>query len=64
MTDLTANEDLDALSAELLAKVADAGDEAALEQLRVETLGKKGVITLRMASLGQVDPAARGRAGQ
>ena len=64
MTDLTANEDLDALRAELLTKVADAGDEAALEQLRVETLGKKGVITLRMASLGQVAPERRRDVGQ
>src|SRR5271154_3901973 len=63
MTDLTTN-DLNALSAELLKKVADAADEAALEQLRVETLGKKGVITLRMASLGQVDPAKRREVGQ
>ena len=64
MTDLTANEDLDALRAELLTKVADAGDEAALEQVRVETLGKKGVITLRMASLGQVAPERRREVGQ
>ncbi len=64
MTDLTANDDLGALSAELLRKVADAGDEAALEQVRVETLGKKGVITLRMASLGQVAPERRREVGQ
>ena len=62
MTDLT--DDLGALSAELLKRVADAGDEAALEQVRVETLGKKGVVTLRMASLGQVAPEKRREVGQ
>ena len=43
MTDLTANDDLDALRAQLLDRVAQTSDEAALEQIRVETLGKKGV---------------------
>jgi phenylalanyl-tRNA synthetase alpha chain len=64
MTDISATDDLQALRAELLDRIENAGDEAALEQVRVETLGKKGVITLRMASLGQVDPARRREVGQ
>ena len=64
MTDLNANDDLDALRAQLLDRIAQAGDEAALEQIRVETLGKKGVITLRMASLGLVAPELRREVGQ
>jgi len=64
MTDISATDDLLALRAELLKRIENAGDEAALEQVRVETLGKKGLITLRMASLGQVDPARRREVGQ
>ncbi|HTJ64004.1 MAG TPA: phenylalanine--tRNA ligase subunit alpha [Alphaproteobacteria bacterium] len=61
---MTDTDDLGALRAELLAKIAATSDEATLEQLRVETLGKKGVITLRMASLGQVAPELRREVGQ
>ena len=63
MTDPT-SDDMALLRADLLKKVAEAGDETALEQVRVDALGKKGVITLRMASLGQVDPAIRREVGQ
>src|ERR1700761_9212757 len=61
---MTDTEDLQALRAELLTRIENAGDEAALEQVRVETLGKKGVVTQRMASLGQVAPELRREAGQ
>src|ERR1700760_3081632 len=61
---MTDTDDLGALRAELLEKIAAASDEAALEQVRVETLGKKGVVTLRMASLGQVAPELRREVGQ
>jgi phenylalanyl-tRNA synthetase alpha chain len=64
MTDPTANDDLDMLRADLLARVAAAADESALEQIRVEALGKKGVITVRMGALGSVDPNRRKEVGQ
>jgi phenylalanyl-tRNA synthetase alpha chain len=64
MVDIPVNEELDALRSELLRKIAGAADLAALEQIRVETLGKKGVITLRMASLGSIEPSRRREVGQ
>jgi phenylalanyl-tRNA synthetase alpha chain len=64
MTDISATEDLQALRAELLNRIENAADETALEQVRVETLGKKGVVTQRMASLGQVAPERRREVGQ
>ncbi|MGH6912235.1 MAG: phenylalanine--tRNA ligase subunit alpha, partial [Geminicoccales bacterium] len=56
--------DVDRLQEELLAEVARAGDLAALEQLRVGALGKKGTITGLTKSLGAIDPEARRAAGQ
>ncbi|MDD5585398.1 MAG: phenylalanine--tRNA ligase subunit alpha [Alphaproteobacteria bacterium] len=44
--------DLIDLKKDLLAAIAKAADTAALEALRVETLGKKGVITERLKMLG------------
>ncbi len=41
-----------------------AGDLAALEALRVRYLGKKGVLTQRLKTLGQLPPAERPQAGQ
>ena len=41
-----------------------AGDLAALEALRVRYLGKKGVLTQRLKTLGQLPPAERPKAGQ
>ena len=40
----------------LLAAIADAGDEAALEQVRISALGKKGSISELMKGLGKMDP--------
>ncbi len=54
---------LDEIKAGWLARIAAAGDEAALEDLRVAALGKKGEISLRMRELGQMDAAARQVAG-
>jgi len=54
---------LDALRATYLEGISGAGDEAALEDLRVAALGKKGEISLKMRELGQMDPAARQAAG-
>ena len=55
---------LDALKGKYLEGISGAGDEAALEELRVAALGKKGEISLKMRELGQMDPAVRQAAGQ
>lgn len=57
-------DNVDALRAELLAEVEQAGDLQALEQVRITALGKKGRITERMKTLGSLDPDARRAAGQ
>jgi len=56
-------DDLEALRVRYLQAVADAGDEAALESVRLAALGKKGEVALRMRELGQMDPEARRTAG-
>jgi len=43
--------------------VAAAADLAALDQVRVHYLGKKGVLTERMKQLGQLAPEDRPRVG-
>ena len=55
---------LDALKGKYLDGIAGAGDEAALEELRVAALGKKGEISLKMRELGQMAPEDRQAAGQ
>ena len=59
MTDTIEN-----LRAELLAAVNGAGDLAALEDVRVAALGKKGRITALMKELGTMSPDERKAAGQ
>ena len=54
---------LDTLKARYLAPVADAADEAALEEVRVAALGKKGEISLKMRELGQMEPEAAAGGG-
>ncbi|MEZ5772535.1 MAG: phenylalanine--tRNA ligase subunit alpha [Defluviimonas denitrificans] len=54
---------LDTLKGKYLEGISGAGDEVALEDLRVAALGKKGEISLKMRELGQMDPAARQAAG-
>jgi len=54
---------IDALGAKYMAAVAAAGDEPALEDVRLAALGKKGEISLKMRELGQMEPAARQAAG-
>jgi phenylalanyl-tRNA synthetase alpha chain len=54
---------MDALKARYLSGIAAAADEAALEEIRVAALGKKGEISALMAKLGQMDPDARKAAG-
>ncbi|MDE2384123.1 MAG: phenylalanine--tRNA ligase subunit alpha [Alphaproteobacteria bacterium] len=54
---------LDALEQDILAQVAAASDEAAIEAVRVSALGKKGAISERMAGLGKMAPEERKSAG-
>ena len=51
--------DLDALEKELSAQIEAAVDEAALEGVRVGALGKKGVISEQMKTLGKISPEER-----
>ena len=53
MTDITA------LESEIVAAIAGAGDETALEALRVATLGKKGSISELLKTLGGMSPDER-----
>ena len=54
---------MDDLRDKYLAAIAGAGDEAALEDLRVTALGKKGEISLQMRELGRMSPEERQVAG-
>ena len=54
---------MDDLKAKYLSQIADAADEAMLEDLRVSALGKKGEISLRMRELGKMTPEERQVAG-
>jgi phenylalanyl-tRNA synthetase alpha chain len=51
--------DLAALEADLRARVGAANDEASLEALRVEALGKQGSISALMKTLGAMSPDER-----
>ena len=51
------------LEQDILQQVASASDEAALEALRVATLGKKGSISEQMKALGAMGPEERKTAG-
>ena len=57
-------EDLDELTAEALAAVAQCGGEKALEALRVRYLGRKGLLTARLKNLGALPADQRPAAGQ
>jgi phenylalanyl-tRNA synthetase alpha chain len=57
-------EQLDQIMTEALAAVAAAGDLASLEQLRIDYLGRKGIITQRLKALGQLPAEHRPAAGQ
>ncbi len=54
---------LDRLKAKFLTAVAGAADEAALEEVRLAALGKKGEISRKMRDLGQMAPDQRQAAG-
>jgi phenylalanyl-tRNA synthetase alpha chain len=53
MTDITA------LQSEILAEIAAAQDEAALENVRIAALGKKGSISEKLKTLGAMSPDER-----
>ena len=55
--------DLDTLRSNYLARVADASDANALEDVRLAALGKKGEISLKMRELGQMSPEERQTTG-
>jgi len=55
--------DIQTLERELLGAIAGAGDEAALEQLRVSALGKKGSISELLKTLGGMSPEERKEKG-
>ena len=54
---------LDGLRDKWLGSIREAGDEAALEEVRVGALGKKGEVSLRMRELGRMPPEERQTAG-
>lgn len=54
---------IDTLRAELSAAIANAGDDAALDTVRVAALGKKGSVSALLASLGSMAPDERKSAG-
>src|SRR6202045_685463 len=51
--------DLVTLEQTILSQIAAAGDEAALEAVRVAALGKKGSISALLATLGKMSPDER-----
>ena len=55
--------EIDDLRARALDQVTQAADEAALEELRVALLGKKGEISLKLKELGKMSPDERKTAG-
>jgi phenylalanyl-tRNA synthetase alpha chain len=54
---------LDDLKGKYLTAVAGAADEAALEEVRLAALGKKGEISLKMRELGKMSPEERSTFG-
>ena len=55
--------DLKTLETTLMAEIEAAGDEAAIEAVRVSALGKKGSISERLKTLGSMSPEERQSAG-
>ena len=50
---------MDDLRDKYLALIGEAGDEAAIEALRVQAVGKKGEVALKMRELGKMTPEER-----
>jgi len=57
-------QNLESLSSEILATIQTADTLEALETVRIESLGKKGRVSLMMRDLGGMEPEARKQAGQ
>jgi phenylalanyl-tRNA synthetase alpha chain len=55
--------DLSGIRGKFIQAVANAANEAALEEVRVAALGKKGEISALMATLGRMEPEERKTAG-
>lgn len=53
------NQTLEDLKNKTLKAIEDAGDQAALEEIRISVLGKKGELTGMMKTLGKLEPDAR-----
>ncbi len=51
--------DIASLQSQILADIASAGDEAALDAVRVATLGKKGSVSALLATMGKLSPDER-----
>ena len=58
------SDELEAIKTKFVEASSVAETLSALEQVRVQALGKKGAITQRMKTLGGLDPEARKTAGQ
>tara|TARA_R110000787_G_scaffold127182_3_gene238587 strand:+ start:483 stop:1556 length:1074 start_codon:yes stop_codon:yes gene_type:complete len=54
---------MDDLKAKYLGQIADASDEAALEDIRLTAVGKKGEVALKMRELGKMSPEERQTVG-
>ncbi|MEM1376870.1 MAG: phenylalanine--tRNA ligase subunit alpha [Pseudomonadota bacterium] len=54
-----ATKDLEQLEASLMGEIAAAGDEDAIEAIRVGAIGKKGTVSERMKTLGKMTPDER-----
>ena len=50
---------MDDLRTKYLDAIAGAGDESALEDLRLQAVGKKGEVALKMRELGKMTPEER-----
>ncbi|MGI9366463.1 MAG: phenylalanine--tRNA ligase subunit alpha, partial [Rhizobiaceae bacterium] len=51
--------DIETLENDILAQIGSAADQAALEQVRVSALGKKGSVSEQMKTLGKMSPEER-----
>jgi phenylalanyl-tRNA synthetase alpha chain len=51
--------DIAALQSDIMAQISGAADEAALEAVRVNTLGKKGSVSALLATMGKLSPDER-----
>jgi phenylalanyl-tRNA synthetase alpha chain len=54
---------MDDLKQKYLSQIANAGDEAGLEDIRLAAVGKKGEVALKMRELGKMSPEERQTAG-